>query len=388
MQGNFSYYNPTKLYFGEHAITHLKQELTKYGPTILLVYGGGSIKRNGIYQEVYTILNELGKTVIEDGGVMSNPTVDKLYAGCELIKKHSIDFILAVGGGSVIDYAKALSACAYCPDDAWTKYYLNWEDVTNPILPIGCVLTMVGTGSEMNTGSVITNTEQKLKIGRIYDERFYPKFTILDPTYTYSLPHYQMVAGIFDTMSHILEQYLSGTDDSTSDYLAEGLMQSLITSSKIAIQNPTNYEARSNLMWIASWALNTLIEKGKPQDWTVHNIGETIGAYTNATHGMTLSCVSLAYYRKILPYGLSKFVRFAKNVWNISTENKTDEDIAYEGLQAMEQWMHQLQVVTHLQELGVTKDMLEPLAKQMQSSQTAYHQFNTQDFLQILNESW
>ena len=287
MLGNFIYSNPTKLYFGEDSLSYLKDELSKYGKNVQLVYGGGSIKKNGIYDEVVKILKDNGKEIFEDAGVMPNPTVEKLYEGCKIAKDNNIDLILAVGGGSCCDYAKAVSVSAHCVEDPWEKYYLRMEDVDNKIIPVGCILTMVGTGSEMNGGSVITNHKSKLKIGHIFGDNVFPKFSILNPTYTFTLPKYQMVAGFYDIMNHITEQYFSNTDDCTSDYIMEGLMRSLIHSSKIAVVNPRDYEARSNIMWTATWALNTLVAKGKTTDWMVHMIGQSVGAYTDATHGMT-----------------------------------------------------------------------------------------------------
>lgn len=322
MLGNFSYSNPTKLYFGEDSLNYLNEELPKYGKNVQLAYGGGSIKKNGIYDKVMEILKANGKNVFEDGGVMPNPTVEKLYEGVKIAREHKADLILAVGGGSVCDYAKAVSISVHCEEDPWEKYYLRMENVDNEIIPVGCVLTMVGTGSEMNGGSVITNHETKLKIGHVFGENVFPKFSILNPTFTFTLPKYQMTAGFFDIMSHILEQYFSGEDDSTSDYIMEGLLKSLIHSSRTAIKNPADYEARSNIMWIATWALNTFVAKGKTTDWEVHMIGQSIGAYTNATHGMTLSAVSLPYYRFLLPYGLQKFKRYAVNVWDVNPDGK------------------------------------------------------------------
>jgi len=362
MLGNFSYSNPTKLYFGENSLKFLNEELPKYGKNVLLVYGGGSIKRTVLYDEIINILKENGKDVFEDSGVMPNPTVEKLYEGCERAKDNNVDLILAVGGGSVCDYAKAVSVSAHCEEDPWDKYYLGMEDVDNKIIPVGCVLTMVGTGSEMNGGSVITNHATKLKIGHVFGENVFPKFSILNPVFTYTLPQYQMVAGFFDIMSHILEQYFSGEDDNTSDYIMEGLLKSLIHSSKIAIKNPTDYEARSNIMWTATWALNTLVAKGKPTDWMVHMIGQSIGAYTDATHGMTLSAISMAYYRFIMPYGLDKFKRYAINVWNVNPEGKADEQIAKDGLDQMEAYMKELGLVMSIKDLGVTEDMIDGIA--------------------------
>ncbi|MBR5213061.1 MAG: iron-containing alcohol dehydrogenase, partial [Akkermansia sp.] len=203
----------------------------------------------------------------------------------------------------------------------------------------------------------------KRKIGRVFDDRVYPRFSILNPELTLTLPRYQMVAGCFDIMSHILEQYLSGTDDNTSDYIAEGLMRSLITASRAAGANPQNYEARSNIMWTATWALNTLIAKGKTNDWMVHMMGQSVGAYTDATHGMTLAAVTLPYFRHILPCGLPKFKRFAVNVWGISAEGKTDEETALAGLEAMKAWMQEIGLVLSLRELGTTEDMLDGIAE-------------------------
>lgn len=387
MLGEFIYCNPTRLHFGKESLDGLRQELSKYGPTVLLCYGGGSIKKNGIYDQVVAILKECGKTVIEDAGVMPNPTVQKLYEGCQLAKENRTDLILAVGGGSVCDYAKAVSVSAYCKSDPWEKYYLRMEDVDNAIIPVGCVLTMVGTGSEMNGGAVITNHEQKLKIGHVFGDNVFPKFAILNPEYTYTLPKYQMVAGIYDIFNHITEQYFSGEDDNTSDYLSEGLMRSLIHASRIAVNNPTDYEARSNIMWTATWALNTLIAKGKTTDWMVHMIGQSIGAYTDATHGMTLSAISMPYYRFICPYGLQKFKRYAINVWDVNPTGKTDEEIAAEGLDRMETWMKDIGLVMNIKELGVTEDMLEGIAEGSFIMEGGYKVLTHDEIVQILERS-
>ena len=387
MLGNFNYCNPTKLYFGEDSLNCLNEELPRYGKNIMLTYGGGSIKKNGIYEKILDILKANGKTVFEDSGVMPNPTVEKLYEGCKLAKENSIDLILAVGGGSVCDYAKAVSVSAYCEDDPWEKYYLRMEDVDNKIVPVGCVLTMVGTGSEMNGGAVITNHEQKLKIGHVFGENVFPKFAVLNPSFTMTLPRQQMVAGFYDIMNHITEQYFSGEDDNTSDYIMEGLMKSLIHSSRIAVQNPSDYEARSNIMWTATWALNTLIAKGKSTDWMVHMVGQSIGAYTNATHGMTLSAVSMAYYRHICPYGLCKFKRFAENVWNVCPDGKTDEQIAAEGLNRMETWMNELGLVMNISALGVTEDMLDGIAKGSFPKNGGYKVLSHNEIVDILKQS-
>jgi alcohol dehydrogenase YqhD (iron-dependent ADH family) len=387
MLGNFSYSNPTRLYFGDDAIAFLGEELKNYGKKVMLTYGGGSIKKNGIYDEVIKTLKDEGKEVFEDPGVMSNPTVQKLYEGCRIAKENDVDLILAVGGGSTIDYAKAVSVSAWCEEDPWDKYYLRMEDVDNRIIPVGSILTMVGTGSEMNGGSVITNHEQKKKIGHVFGDNVMPKFSILNPKYTYTVPKYQMVAGIYDIFNHICEQYFSGDDDNTSDYLAEALMKSVIHASRIAVKNPEDYEARSNLMWSATWALNTLIAKGKSTDWEVHMIGQAIGAYTDATHGMTLSAVSLPYYRHIMPYGLHKFVRFAKEVWDIRTEDMSERDAAEAGLAAMESWMKEIGVVLSAKELGVTEDMIDGIADATFLFDGGYKALTRDEVVEIVKES-
>ena len=389
MLGNFTYCNPTKLYFGKDALDGLRQELPKYGKNVLLVYGGGTIKKNGVYDKVMAVLNECGKTVYEDAGVMPNPTVEKLYEGVERARAAKADFILAVGGGSVCDYSKAVSISVNCKEDPWEKYYIRFEDVDPDckIIPVGCVLTMVGTGSEMNGGSVITNHAQKLKIGHVFGENVFPKFSVLNPEFTFTLPAYQMKAGFYDIMSHILEQYFSGEDDNTTDYIAEGLLRSLIHSSEIAVKNPTDYEARSNIMWTATWALNTLIAKGKTTDWEVHMLGQAVGAHTDATHGMTLSAVSMAYYKLIMPYGLKKFVRYAVNVWGVNSAGKTDETIAEEGLAAMEAWMRRIGLVMNLTDLGVTEDMIDGIVKSTLIMEGGYKVLTQDEVREVLKNS-
>lgn len=388
MLGNFSYCNPTKLYFGDDSLRFLSEELHKYGPNVVLIYGGGSIKKNGIYEEVTKILQESGKNVAEIAGVMPNPTLAKLYEGIEIARSHHADLLLAVGGGSVCDYAKAVSVSVNCEEDPWEKYYLRFEEPACETLPVGCVLTMVGTGSEMNAGAVITNQETKQKIGHVFaDERIMPKFAILNPRYTLTLPHYQMVSGIYDIFNHICEQYFSGEDDNVSDYISEGLMRAVLHASRIANRDPQDYEARSNLMWTATWALNTLVSRGKSTDWMVHMIGQSVGAYTNATHGMTLAAVSLPYYRHILPYGLQKFKRFAVNVWDVDPSGKTDEQVAEEGLNAMEAWMRELGLVMKISELGATEDMLEGIADGTIILSGGYKMLEHSEIAEILKES-
>ncbi|MCC8013747.1 MAG: iron-containing alcohol dehydrogenase [Eubacterium sp.] len=388
MLGDFAYCNPTKLYFGENSLGYLASELKKYGKNIILVYGGGSVKKNGIYDEVMAVLKAEGKDVAEISGVMPNPTLNKLYEGIEIARSHKPDLILAVGGGSVCDYSKALSVSVNCKEDPWEKYYLKFEEPDCEIIPVGCVLTMVGTGSEMNAGAVITNTETKMKIGHVFaDEKIMPVFSILNPRYTMTLPHYQMVSGIYDIFNHICEQYFSGDDDNTSDYISEGLMRSLIHSSRIANKTPLDYEARSNIMWTATWALNTLVAKGKSTDWMVHMLGQAVGAHTNATHGMTLAAVSLPYYKYIMPYGLEKFKSFAINVWGVDANGKTDTETALEGLSAMESWMNELGLVMNITDLGADEAMVEGIADSTIILEGGYKILSRNEIVDILKQS-
>lgn len=387
MLGSFTYCNPTKLVFGPDALDGLRDELAAYGPRVQLVYGGGSIKQNGIYDRVVAVLADAGKQVFEDAGVMPNPTVEKLREGCAIARENQVDLILAVGGGSCADYAKAVAVSAHCDDDPWEKYFVRFEEPDCPIIPVGVVLTMAGTGSEMNGGSVITNHAAKMKVGHVFGTEAYPKFAILNPEFTYTVPQRQMAAGIYDIMNHLMEQYFSGEDDSASDYLMEGLMRSVVASSRVAVENPEDYEARSNLMWDATWALNTLAACGKSTDWEVHMLGQAVGAHTDATHGMTLSAVSLPYYRLIMPYGLQKFVRFAKAVWGVEGIGMADRQIAEEGLARLEAWMREIGCAMTISELGATEDMLEALADSTLIMEGGYHVLSRQEVIEVFRAS-
>ena len=390
MLGNFTYHNPTKLIFGKDAMDALATELAAYGPVVQLVYGGGSIKRNGIYDQVMEVLATAGKTVVEDAGVMPNPTVEKLREGVRIARENHVDLILAVGGGSCIDYAKGVAVSANLPEDVdpWQKYWVDFDEPTCEVVPVGSVLTMVGTGSEMNCGSVITNHEAKMKVGHVFaNPDVFPRFAVLNPEFTYTLPHYQMVAGIFDIMNHITEQYFSGTDDNTSDYLAEGLMRSLVAASRAAVRDPEDYEARSNIMWCATWALNTLIAQGKATDWEVHMLGQAVGAHTDATHGMTLSAVALPYYRLVMPYGTEKFARFATNVWGVDPAGRSTEELAAAGLDAMEAWMREIGCVMSITELGADESMLEGIADSTLIMQDGYHVLARDEIVAVLRAS-
>ena len=389
MLGNFSYYNPTKLYFGDESLNFLKDELKGYGPVVLLNYGSGSVKRNGIYDQVIAILKEAGKTIVENPGVMTNPTLEKLREGVKIARENDVDLILALGGGSVCDYSKAVAASAYFEGDYWDKFWLKQENPAEDqrLLPVACILTMAGTGSEMNAGTVITDAEHTFKVGHVFDSRLLPQFSILNPTFTMTVPENQMKAGIYDIMNHIMEQYFSDFDDNTSDYLAEGLMRSVVHSSRIAVKNPQDYESRSNLMWTATWARNTLTGLGERGDSTVHMLGHSVGAWTHAPHGYALASVSLAYYRRAMQEGLPKFVRFAKNVWGIVGEGQSDEQKAEAGLQALKSWMQEMGLPLTISELGATEDMIPGMTETTVVYPAGYLNLTKEDVTEILKES-
>ena len=360
---DFEYYNPTKIYFGKTALSNLENELNGFGKNVLLMYGKNSIKKTGLYDEIVAILGKCGKSVVELSGINSNPRYGQVLQGCKLVRDNDVDLILAVGGGSVIDCAKAISVSAYAHGDPWQRYWIDYEEVDNKIVPVGSVLTMAGTASEMNGGSVITNEDQVIKNGRVYGPEVYPKFSILNPEYTFTVPQHQMVSGVFDIFSHLLEQYFSGDDDNVTDYLIEGVLKSLINSAKVAVKNPLDYQARSNIMWCATLGLNTITGLSKEQDWEVHMIEHQLGAYTDCPHGLGLAVISVPYYKYIYKYGLDKFVRFATNVWNVDTDGKSKEQIALEGIDALADFIKEMGIPATLRELGATKEMLPLIAK-------------------------
>lgn len=383
MQLDFTYENPTRVHFGRSALDHLPQELAGYGDTVLLVYGKNAIKRIGLYDRITAILRDCGKTVVELPGIKSNPTYAQLLEGARLVRENRVDLILAVGGGSVIDCAKGISVSAYCEGDPWQRYWMDFEEVDNPIVPVGCVLTMAGTASEMNGGSVITNEEQTIKNGRVFPAKVNPRFAILNPEYTYSVPKAQMVSGIFDTMSHLMEQYFSGDDDNTTDYIIEGVMESLIHSARAALKNPEDYEARSNLMWCATMGLNTVTGLSKAQDWEVHMIEHQLGAYTDCPHGAGLAAISVPYYRYIYRDGLDKFVRFAAKVWGIDTHGMDKEQAALAGIEALAAFIRELGLPATLRELGATEDMLPKIAASAVKG-GGYRRMEEADILKVL----
>lgn len=384
---DFTYYNPTKIYFGKSSLKNLEAELKNYGKNVLLVYGKNSIKKIGLYDEVIKTLKRCGKNVVELAGINANPRYSQVLEGARLVRENDVDLILAVGGGSVIDCSKAISVSAYAKGDPWKRYWIDFEPVDNKLVPVGAILTMTGTASEMNGGSVITNEDEKIKTGRVFDASVYPKFSILNPEYTYSVPERQMVSGIFDIFSHLMEQYFSGDDDNTTDYVIEGVIKSLIKSARAAKKDPRNYEARSNIMWCATLGLNTVTGVSKTQDWEVHMIEHQLGAYTDCPHGLGLAVISVPYYRYIYKYGLDKFVRYAENVWGVDATGKTKEEVALQGIDKLAEFIKEMGIPTTLRELGATEEMLPLIAKTTVKC-GGYKQMGESDILTVLKECY
>ncbi len=385
---NFIFQNATKVYFGKGCVKEYLACLTKEADTILLAYGGGSIKRNGVYDEIMDILNKEGKTVVEFSGIMSNPTYAKVQEGARLARENHADMILAVGGGSTMDCCKAVSLQAKYEGDIWEDFWVRQGVIECEPLPLGVIVTVAGTGSECNGGAVITNEEKKIKMGRDYP-KLNPAFALMDPTYTFSVPTGQMVSGSFDILSHIMETYFSEPDeDNVSDDIMEALMRSVIRNLRAAIKNPKDYTARSNLMWDSTMAENRVIKMGKKCDFECHNMEHQLGAYSNCNHGKGLAVIHPVYYRHIYQNGLAKFVRFAENVWGISSEGKNEEEIAAAGIHALSEFIKEIGLPTTLKELGVKKEQLKEIADSCGISQGSYKIMTHEEILQIFEECY
>ncbi len=385
---NFIFENSTKVFFGKGCVNdYLTDILNNYGKNILLAYGGGSIKKNGIYNYIVKTLNDCGKNITEFSGIMPNPTYKKVSEGAKLVRENNIDLILAVGGGSTMDCCKAVSLAAVYNGDMWSDYWEKPGIITDNPVPLGVVVTAAGTGSECNGGAVITNEERKIKTGRDYP-KLNPRFAMLDPEYTFSVSTLQTASGGFDILSHIMETYFSPPDDgNVSDDISESLMRSVIKNLPCALENPTDYRARSNLMWASTMGENRIIKLGKKGDFQVHQIEHQLGAYTDCNHGFGLAVLHPAYYRHIYKGGLSRFVCFAKNVWNIDVHGKTDEEIALSGIDELEKFIKKIGLPTTLRELGMTnKEILPQIADSCNVSVGSYGDMSKETILEILNE--
>ncbi len=385
---NFIFENATKVLFGKGCVKEYLCCLIKgCGDTVMLAYGGGSIKKNGVYDEVVPILKRAGKNIVEFPGIMANPTYAKVLEGAKLARESQAGLILGVGGGSVMDCCKAVSIAARYDGDVWEDFWARPGIFDFEPLPLGVIVTVAGTGSECNGGAVITNEELKIKTGRDYP-RCNPRFALLDPTYTYSVPKFQMVSGSFDILSHIMEIYFSGPDeDNVSDDIAEALMRNVIRNLRAAIRNPEDYTARSNLMWDATMAENRIIKLGKRTDFQCHQMEHQLGAFTDCNHGAGLAVLHPTYYRHIYKDGLAKFKRFATEVWDISSDGKTDEETARAGIDELERFIREIGLPVTLQELGIDGDVdLKAVADSCAVVPGSYRKLTQEEIFEIFKE--
>lgn len=350
---NFIYENTTKVYFGKGGVKeYLCCLLKNVGDTVMLAYGGGSVKKNGIYDEITSILKKAKKTVVEFSGIMPNPTYAKVQEGAKLARENHVDFILAVGGGSVIDCCKVVSAQAKTPEDIWDMETAK-RNYPSDFIPMGAIVTAAGTGSEMNAGAVITHEEKKIKAG-IFGAQ--AKFVFLDPSYTISVPFQQVISGAFDTLSHAMETYFGKPDDNNlSDDINEAVMKSVIRNIRILLNDRKNYDARSELMWASSIAENGILKIGKITDFQCHQIEHQLGAYTDCNHGQGLAVIHPILYRHIYKDGAERFARFAQNVWGIQ-EQKTTERTALAGVEALADFIREIGLPTSFTQMGISAD--------------------------------
>lgn len=353
---NFVYEYATKVYFGEGAVKeHLKTALSAYGENVMLAYGGGSVKANGIYDEIATILKEAGKKVTDFSGIMSNPTYAKVQEGAAFAKENHIDFILAVGGGSVIDCCKIVAAQAKTEDDIW-KMEMEEHRFPTAVLPMGAVVTASGTGAEMNGGAVFTNDEVQIKAGL---GAAAPRFAILDPGYTMSVPKMQVISGAFDTLSHAMETYYGNSDeDNVSDDVALAIMKNTVKNMRRLLKDINDVQARGNLMWDSAMAENGILKVGRVTDFQAHQIEHQLGAYTDCNHGQGLAVIHPAYYRHIVKDAPEKFLRFAKEVFGAET--------AEAGIDALAAFIEECGLPTKLGQLKsrveITPEVLRKVA--------------------------
>lgn len=349
---NFIFENKTKVYFGRGcAKEYLTYLLKQYGSNVMLAYGGGSIKKNGVYTELMEYLKAAGKTVTEFSGIMSNPTYAKVQEGAKIVRENGIDLILAVGGGSVIDCCKIISAQAKTDEDIWK---MEFERHTYPssFVPMIAIVTASGTGAEMNNGAVITNEEKKIKAGLLGAQA---DIAMLDPDYTMSLPMTQVISGAFDTLSHCMETYFGKPEENNlSDDMNEAIMRSVIRNMRVLLDDPKNYEARSELMWASAMGENSILKIGKITDFQAHQIEHQLGAYTDCNHGRGLAVIHPVLYRHIYLDGLSRFARFAAHVWDIDDSGKSETEMALAGIDALAAFIKKMGLPTTFREMGIT----------------------------------
>lgn len=350
---DFIFENRTRVYFGRGGVAkHLGSLLESYGSTVMLAYGGGSIKRNGVYDEVTAILRAAGKRIVEFSGIMSNPTYAKVQEGARLAREKHVDLILAVGGGSVSDCCKVISAQAKLDEDIWEMENTR-HGIPQSFIPLGTIVTVFGTGSEMNNGAVITHEEKKIK-GALWGAQ--ADFAFLDPGYTMSVPMKQVLSGAFDTLSHAMETYFGKPDENNlSDDINEAVMRSVIRNIRVLLTDPENYNARSELAWASAMAENGVLKIGKVTDFQAHQIEHQLGAYTNCNHGAGLAVIHPVLYRHICRFGSARFARWARNVWDIMPKN-SEEETAAAGVEALAAFIKETGLPTTFTELGIPAD--------------------------------
>ena len=350
---NFIFENKTRVYFGKGGVKeHLGGLLRNYGETVMLAYGGGSIKRSGVYDEIMGILHAAGKRVVEFDGIMPNPTYAKVQVGAKLARENHVDLILAVGGGSVSDCCKVISAQANLDEDIWEMQYTK-HTLPTKFIPLGTIVTVFGTGSEMNSGAVITHEEKKIK-GALWGAQ--AEFAFLDPSYSLSVPMKQVISGAFDTLSHAMETYFGKPEENNlSDDIGETVMRSVIRNIRVLLTEPENYEARSELAWASAMAENGILKIGKVTDFQAHQIEHQLGAYTNCNHGAGLAVIHPVLYRHICKAGAARFARWARNVWGIVPKD-SDEETALAGVEALAAFIREISLPTTFAQLGIPAD--------------------------------
>lgn len=381
---SFNYSYPVKVCFGDKvAADSLRTELKKYGKNILLAYGGGAIKRVGIYDEIISVLKETDKNIIEFSGIMPNPTYAKVQEGARLAKENSVDFILAVGGGSVIDCCKIISAQAKLDEDIWNFEY-GKGGVPTEFIPMGAVVTSFGTGAEMNNGAVITNEEKKMKSplwGAFYD------FAVLDVAYTMTMPLKQVISGSFDTLSHCMETYFgSPRETNLSDEINEAVMRNVIKNMRATLNNPEDRFVRSELIWAAAMGENGILKLGKVTDFQCHMLEHQLGAYTDCNHGFGLAVIHPVLFKHIYKNAAAQFAKFAVNVWGIEGEGKSDEELALEGIGALAAFIEEMGLPTKFSEMNITDTDWEAIAKSTVITPGCAKKLSAEELLEILQE--
>lgn len=385
---DFVFENSTRFYFGKSGLDAIASEVGD-ASTVMIAYGGGSAKRTGVYDKVVRPLVESGKRIVDFPGIMANPTYAKVLEGAELARKESVDYIIAIGGGSVMDCSKAVALGAV-EDDIWEKHWVRFEPIGVKPLPLGIVVTATGTGSEGNGGAVITNEDTKVKTGKDYPE-LNARFAILDPELTFTVPAAQTVAGAYDSLNHMMEEYFSlPIGDVLTDDLLEAAMLAVVRDLPKVIDDPEDYQARANLEWASALAENRVLKSGKQTCFQCHMIEHQIGAYTDCVHGFGLAAFTANYYRRIFdktPEALAQFKRFAINVWDVDPAGKSDVEVAEEGIERLDAWTREIGAHRSLGELGLEEGKIAEVAQTIGILPTALAPIDREELIAILQES-